>query len=251
MVSKSESIKELAAALAKAQGEMKSAIKSRTVRVVMKDNKGSYTFDYATLDDVWDAIRLPLTNNGLSIAQPIAVDAGKLTIETTLLHGSGEFLSSTATHSLGSVDLQGMGTAITYLRRYTLCAMVGVTSDEDDDGNNDAGNHRELTQRRPLANAPANGKGSNYQKPAKREPQERHSKPGSEMATGLAEASAVAQSLGQIVHKLQTETQCDEFGAGLETSLAEHSITDVQFKGLQKTLAARRNLLESEAAVQA
>jgi hypothetical protein len=91
---------------------------------------------YADLGAVWEACRDALTANGLSVMQmPVDVADGRVGLTTMLLHESGEFVSSTVSTPLTKNDAQGVGSALTYLRRYALAAMVGVVADEDDDGN--------------------------------------------------------------------------------------------------------------------
>lgn len=132
----SEERHELAAALAKAQGEMKSANKDNVANVKMKSG-GQFTYKYASLDDIWDVARQPLSKNGLSIIQIPANDTDGFYLETTLLHSSGQWVSgllSLPVIAERMSELQAMGSAITYARRYMLGAMVGVTTGDDDDG---------------------------------------------------------------------------------------------------------------------
>lgn len=130
---KSEQINELATALSKAQAEMKGAI---------KDSKNPFfKSSYADLSSVWDACRGPLTKNGLSIVQTNCGDSPEtLTVCTTLLHSSGQWISSQLTGKPVKNDPQAIGSAYTYYRRYALAAMVGV-SPEDDDGNSAYGSY--------------------------------------------------------------------------------------------------------------
>jgi hypothetical protein len=124
---KSENINELATALAIAQANIKAA-KEDSQNPFFKSN-------YADLASVWGACRKPLTDNGLSIIQTTNNDNDKVIIETTLLHKSGQWITSTLSLKPKADDPQSIGSAITYGRRYSLSAMVGVCSDEDDDGN--------------------------------------------------------------------------------------------------------------------
>ena len=123
---KSEQINELAAALAKAQAEIKA---------VVKDAKNPFfKSSYATLNSVWDAIRQPLAKNGLSVTQLTSeTEAGTL-LETYLLHSSGQWLQSEMLLRPNKNDVQGFGSALTYTRRYCLAAIVGAAPDDDDDG---------------------------------------------------------------------------------------------------------------------
>lgn len=124
---KSESLKELALALSKAQGQIKGALKDVT--------NPFYKSKYADLASVVEAIRAPLTDNGLSYVQ-IARDMEQCaSIETVILHSSGEWLSCGAVSvPVSKADAQGFGSALTYARRYSLSAAFGVAP-EDDDGN--------------------------------------------------------------------------------------------------------------------
>ncbi len=127
-MNKSESIKELASALCKAQSEMKGAQKD-SVNPFFKSK-------YADLSSVWDAARPVLAANGLSVSQLVdRADGGNIGLTTLLLHSSGEWLESKATIPMKDGTAQAAGSAITYLRRYALAAILGVVADEDDDGN--------------------------------------------------------------------------------------------------------------------
>jgi|GEM_PF-478653 len=118
---KSEQINELATALAKAQGAMTPAIKD--------SNNPFFHSQYADLASVWDACRKPLSENGLSVVQTIN---GNDKLETTLLHSSGQFISSVLAITAKEQTSQAIGSAITYARRYALSAMVGICPDDDD-----------------------------------------------------------------------------------------------------------------------
>jgi len=128
-MTRSEQINELATSLAKAQAEITGAKKDA--------ENPHYKSKYADLASVWDAIRAPLTKNGLSVVQvPRLVAVGEASwmaeVESTLLHTSGQFLGDTLAVPLTRVDAQGVGSAITYARRYSLMALVGVAPDDDD-----------------------------------------------------------------------------------------------------------------------
>ena len=124
----SESIAALAGALAKAQLQIEPASKNAT--------NPHFRSHYADLASIWDACRGPLNTNGLSIVQfPCDGEVGRTGLCTMLLHSSGEFISEVVTTRSQKDDPQGLGSALTYLRRYALAAVVGVTATEDDDGN--------------------------------------------------------------------------------------------------------------------
>lgn len=123
-----DSIKELSAALAKAQASMRHAEK-----VV---NNTFFKSKYADLTACMDAARPFLTANGLSVVQITDFDETGTFLITQLCHLSGEWMRSWYPIKPVKSDPQGLGSAITYGRRYTYCCMTGVAPvDEDDDGN--------------------------------------------------------------------------------------------------------------------
>lgn len=145
----SEQINELAAALAKAQGAFANA---------EKDGKNPHLGNrYVTLTSVWDAIRKPLSDNGLAVVQVTDTDHdGAITLITRLVHASGQWIEATypviGTEGRGINAAQAMGSALTYARRYSLTALVGAVADEDDDASAATGKQ---PQRQPQASKPA------------------------------------------------------------------------------------------------
>lgn len=118
----SESISNLASALVKAHTKIKHAI---------KDNKNPhFKNDYATLESVIDASKEALLEQGIVVLQ--APSGGTLT--TRLQHSSGEFIETELNLLLTKQDMQGLGSAITYARRYSLAALLNMAQ-ADDDGN--------------------------------------------------------------------------------------------------------------------
>ena len=126
-MNKSESITELAKALPNFQGKMTAVKKDAT--------NPFYKSKYATLDTIWETIRKPLSENGLSIAQTMNFVNDKSILETTLYHTSGEWISGTQLVNPVKDDPQSLGSAISYARRYSLSAILGIVTDEDDDAN--------------------------------------------------------------------------------------------------------------------
>lgn len=120
----SENINEISLALAKAQSEMTFACKTSV--------NPFYKSKYADLSSVWDACRDPLTKNGLAVLQQIQVIENKTFLITTMVHGSGQWFKSVAPVVPNKDDIQALGVAITYMRRYCLSAIVGITQDDDD-----------------------------------------------------------------------------------------------------------------------
>lgn len=143
----SDTIDQLATALALAQAEFTNPEKNRTVKVQTKTG-GSYTFDYATLDSILDLVRGPLTRNGISLIQPAdTLPDGTTTLATRLQHASGQYLETClVVHPAGN-DLQSLGSALTYLRRYSLITLLGLAAEEDDDGAHGSGHQSERTER--------------------------------------------------------------------------------------------------------
>ena len=141
----SESIATLAAALAKAQAVIEGAIKDKV--------NPAFRSKYADLSAVWDAIREPLTANGLSLVQMPDMVEGDLVLVTRLLHSSGEWLEGTYPLTPVKPDPQGYGSAISYARRYAAMAVCGVCP-EDDDGNAASGRSDKAAPVAPKA-APA------------------------------------------------------------------------------------------------
>lgn len=123
----SESISKLAQALVNAQGELRHA-KENAVNPHFKNN-------YADLSSVIDAIRPAFAKFGLAFVQFETFEAPNIvSVETVLMHQSGEFISEKSGCLAPKSDPQGIGSAITYLRRYSLAALAGITQ-ADDDGN--------------------------------------------------------------------------------------------------------------------
>jgi hypothetical protein len=146
----------LAAALAVAQGAIRNPARNREVKVATKTG-GSYTFAYATFDAILDAIRQPLADNGIAFTQTLTERAGKYRLRTTLMHASGQWLASETPLFVQEQSSQAFGSALTYMKRYALCALVGVSADEDDDGNAGDGHSAEKKDRAPPAKAGGNG----------------------------------------------------------------------------------------------
>ena len=123
----SESIKQLSAALLKAQ---------RSIKFASKDAKNPhFKSTYADLPAVIDAIKPALNDAGLVFLQTFSPsEAGFIAVTTRLMHETGEWIEDTATVPLPKSDPQGYGSAATYARRYSLAAITGLYQD-DDDGN--------------------------------------------------------------------------------------------------------------------
>lgn len=132
---KSDSIKNIAVAMNKAQNEMSGASKA-------KDNP-FFKSKYADLSEVVKAVKEPFYNNGLSYMQFPIEDNGRIGVETIVMHVSGEWISQKYTVQLDKQNAQSAGSALTYCRRYALQAVAGIPS-EDDDGNSASQQKQEL-----------------------------------------------------------------------------------------------------------
>jgi hypothetical protein len=120
-----------AVAFVKLQSDIKPAIKDA--------NNPAFRSKYADLGAVWEAIKEPLATHGFSVIQSPDFDGDSMWLKTTVLHVSGE--SMVGRYPLRPVkqDPQGFGSALTYARRYSISAMLGVIADDDDDGNSASG----------------------------------------------------------------------------------------------------------------
>ncbi len=125
-MNKSESITKLAAALSKAQAELGGAKKTQA--------NSFFKSKYANLEEVINCVKEPFANNGLSFVQFPISGEGTAGVETIIMHESGEYIANEFLLKCAKTDPQGMGSAITYARRYGLQSAVGIPS-EDDDGN--------------------------------------------------------------------------------------------------------------------
>lgn len=139
----SQSLTKLSQSMLKVQHQLQPAI---------KDAKNTFVGnDYATLNSVMETCKDALITHGIWLTQlptpaPVELGTGHIALETKLIHAeSGEWISSTAVIPLPKNDPQGMGSAITYARRYSLCAMLGIIT-EDDDGNAASNPDQKLTK---------------------------------------------------------------------------------------------------------
>lgn len=123
---KSDELKDLTQALCKAQASMKPAIFNRV--------NPHFKSRYADFASCMDACRSPLADNGLAVTQCCETRLDKsLVLVTTLLHISGQWMQSEFPIISTRQDSQGIGSAMTYAKRYSLCAMIGIVADEEDD----------------------------------------------------------------------------------------------------------------------
>lgn len=133
----SETMAKLAPALASALADIHNAT---------KDAKNPhFKSSYASLASVIDATKATLGQHGLVVVQAPGWNENRVTVTTRIVHASGEWIEAVAEAPISKADPQGVGSAITYLRRYSLAAICGITQ-EDDDG--------ETASRRPVQAKP-------------------------------------------------------------------------------------------------
>lgn len=186
---------------------MKSAAKS-------KENP-FFKSHYADLPAVWEACRDALTKNGLAVIQTPQFEGESVWLETTLVHSSGQWMRSRYPVKPAKNDPQGVGSAITYCRRYALMAMVGVVADDDDDGEAAVGR----TTGNGQAKAP---------EPAKRPVA---AKPSDEAKKWAKDAEAAVRACGTLTELRAWETKNDP-------ALQKLSKIDTElFDGVMGTLA--------------
>ena len=125
----SETIGAIAPALIKAQSQMQGITK--------EGRNPAFRSKYVTLDSILDTLRPILTSNGLMLTQgstpPWGVES--ITVESRIIHTSGEWISTTVTIPVTKPDAHGLGSALTYGRRYSVSALLAISADEDDDAN--------------------------------------------------------------------------------------------------------------------
>jgi hypothetical protein len=129
MFNASPTLGQLADALAKAQAKMPTIIMDRTVQYK------AVSFEYATLSNIIHHTKPVLSEFGLSILQFPTSSGSEILVETLLLHLSGEYVSSVISARCAKPDdPKETGSLITYLRRYSYAAVLGIATDGDSDG---------------------------------------------------------------------------------------------------------------------
>lgn len=120
----SEQIDLITAALAKAQSEIENPSKDST--------NPHFKSRYADLANVLEVCREPLSKNGLCVTQPLFMEGDKIVLATILSHTSGQWIKSFIPLPVQKPGSQEIGSCITYMRRYSLSALVGVFQEDDD-----------------------------------------------------------------------------------------------------------------------
>jgi hypothetical protein len=129
VISMSQTVGKIGAALARAQLEMRPALKD-SVNPAFK--QGGQTSKYASLASCVEALR-PLHANEIAVIQPPAIHGPDgVCVSTLLIHSSGEWIRGDLYMPAAKRDPQGFGSALTYARRYCLSSTVGLATDDDD-----------------------------------------------------------------------------------------------------------------------
>lgn len=142
-------------------------------KTLPKDKKG-YNYMYTDFDTVVSTVRPILTAHKIGYSQPLVIVDGKNALKTIVFNADGETLESVV--ALPDVELskgntaQKLGAAITYMKRYALCAILGISADEDVDGNTEKGPAFSEQKLQSKQNAPAPAK-QNDPAPAKQKKQ--------------------------------------------------------------------------------
>lgn len=164
----SESNAKIAAAMAKAWAELENPKHNTNVKVKMK-NGGTYTFDYTDLGGIFDEAKRVYKENGLTIIQNAftsVVDGKSLvSVETMILHSSGEYVKSEPLQMIANPSIQDMGGQITYMKRYSLSAMLGIATEKDDDANGASGNDYSMNKKQSTYNKNAGNKQNTGEQP--------------------------------------------------------------------------------------
>lgn len=146
----SETIGEISKALTQAWGKVESPKHNKTVEVKTKSGY-TYTFDYTDLKGILDAVKKPFKENGITIIQQPYTEQTErgttICVDTMLLHSSGEWMRSQPLKLPIQNNIQDVGGQITYMKRYSLSAMLGISAEDDDDANMSDGNEFDYGQK--------------------------------------------------------------------------------------------------------
>ena len=117
---------ELIKALVKTQLEITPPVKDKV--------NPRFKTSYCSLDSIYLACRVPLAKNGLTLSHTVTTSDGKSSLVTTVHHVSGQSLDNTIPLFIENQTSQGFASALTYARRCAVCSILGLPTDDDDDG---------------------------------------------------------------------------------------------------------------------
>ncbi|MGN7478997.1 ERF family protein [Solibacillus silvestris] len=214
---------EVSAAIAKAWSQIETPKHNATVKVNTKSG-GSYSFDYTDLNGIFEAVREVYKEHGIAIVQNSYTEIGQngllACVETMFLHSSGEWVKSYALKFPAAGGMQDFGGQITYMKRYSLSAMLGIATEKDDDANGASGNTYDYSK----SNSNSGGQRSSVPMPK-----------------DAKEAGAIALSFGK--HKGKTLSQLWREDNQYIMWLAENEKTDNVIKeaiGMMQVAAAQK-----------
>lgn len=154
---KSDAVDALFTAISKAQGEFTS-VKFDATNPFFNNSK------YATLSATQEMYRPVLAKHGLGLIQSITVEGEDYFLETLVIHASGQFISDRLKLMIDRKNMQGLGSAITYAKRYAAQSILGICGDDDDDGN--AASPKDAKKQQPVSKPVVQGEGKEPPKPA-------------------------------------------------------------------------------------
>ncbi len=132
-MNQSEQINELAGALSKFQATVGQIKKNKKATIQMKKG-GNFSYSYADLPGVLEAITKPLSEQGLALVQGCHTrENGAVVLSTKLIHSSGQWMESSMPINANIEDIKQLGMQITYCRRYAITAVVGICADDDNE----------------------------------------------------------------------------------------------------------------------
>jgi hypothetical protein len=133
-MNQSSEIADLYTALSAAQAELENPTKSKEANI-----KPGFRYRYADIADVLIAARKVLAKQGLAIIQATVIDGNSLVLRTRIAHKTGQFIEADYPVCVIGNDHRQMGAALTYARRYALCPILGIASDDDTDAQGSEG----------------------------------------------------------------------------------------------------------------
>ena len=127
-------IGQLVAARAKATSEIKRIVKDKKADIPNKQGGRGFTYSYADLAGVMEAVEDALAAQEMALFQTTQERNGKIVLVTTLAHSSDQWIASEVRIASPDAGPQVFGSALTYMRRYSALAILGIAPDADDDG---------------------------------------------------------------------------------------------------------------------
>lgn len=160
-------IGQLVAARAKATSEIKKVVKDKTADIPNKQGGRGYAYSYADLAGVMEAVDDALAAQEMALFQTLQDRGGRTVLVTTLAHSSDQWISSEVAVSSPTAGPQVFGSSLTYMRRYSALAILGIAPDTDDDGKAAQERADQQARQRPVQQPKAQGRTN----PAPRQPE--------------------------------------------------------------------------------